>query len=347
MYTEDPAQTEPGKKRDCRPPTPEGGCNPSSAIDKRKSRDKGLAAQLDYSKEHDQALEDAKKTYDESRKGYREKRHEAVLKVQDMKHQVKHLIERIKCLIEQDRVVRCLDDAFHEVCEQLDCCEGPGGCCVEDFEFDTTMPPDTERGDRKLAHRIERYKAEIAKAKDCFTTLSGEPAALEKRVADAKTEIDAILAALADDAAKVDLKKQYVSALLAERRLARIWNGFPDTNAYIDCLCKALQIWSDGVDAVSLLVAEQAVRDYAEESEQTWCTALIGGPVAEILAVYDRLCGSDKPCGTDKPEEPEDEHSEDCGCGKHKHTHTHDHDHGDHDHYGDGAESTGEQTQSA
>ena len=48
----------------------------------------------------------ARTDYDTTRKAYREARHEAALAVQDMKHQVKHLLERIRCLIEQDRVVR-------------------------------------------------------------------------------------------------------------------------------------------------------------------------------------------------------------------------------------------------
>ena len=135
----------PGRKgedgwRDCRPPTSEDGCDPSSSIDERKCRDRGLTAQLEYTKEHSEELETAQTDYDKARTDYREKRHEAALKVQDMKHQVKHLIERIKCLIEQERVVRCLDDAFQQVCGQLDCCEDPLGCCVEEVEFDSESP---------------------------------------------------------------------------------------------------------------------------------------------------------------------------------------------------------------
>ncbi len=332
MNTEAPTPSKPGRKR-CRP-TPEGGCPPSLTIDDRKCRDQGLTEQLEHSKEHAEALDAARTTYDTARTSYREKRHEAALKVQDMRHQVKHLIERIKCLIEQDRVVRCLDDAFEQVCEQLDCCEEECGCCAVDFSFDAKVPPDTEKGDRKLAHRIERYKAEIAKAKDCFTKLSEEPTRLEGRVAEVKKDIDEILAALADDAAKVDLKKQYARARIAKRKLNRIWNGFDDTTAYVDCLCKALKTWTDGVEAVAVLVGEQAVRACAQTSEDDWCTALVGGPVAEILAVYDRLCGNDKPCGSDKPEESTDEHSDDCGCGKHEH------------HHQDGEESPAEQAQS-
>lgn len=319
MTTQEPAETGSGRKR-CRP-APEGGCPPSLTIDDRKCRDKGLTAQLDYSNSHAQDLEAAETTYNTARADYRDKRHDAALKVQDMKHQVKHLIERIKCLIEQERVVRCLDDAFEDVCTQLDCCEGPLGCCVDDVDFDRPMPPDDEKGDRMLTHLIDRSESEITKAKDCFTTLAGEPAAIEARAAAVKADLDAILAALADDAAKVDLKKQYANALLAKRKLGRIWNGFADATEYVDCLCKALTTWSNGVEAVALLKGEQAVRTCAQETEDAWCAALKGDPLTEILAVYDRLCGSDKPSGSDKPHESEEDHPDDCGCGKHEHHH--------------------------
>jgi hypothetical protein len=320
MNEDSPATTDTDKKRKCRPKSPPGACNPSSAIDDRRCRDKGIAAQLAYTQEQGPKLDDAQKRYDQARKDYRVKRHDAALQVQDMKHDVKYLIEQIKCRIEQERVVRCLDDAFVEVCEQLDCCEGSGGCCTSEFEFDAELPNEGENGDRKLAHRIERYKAEIAKASACFDLLATEPAELDKRVAALKSDIAAIKDAQhAGDAATLDLKTEYAKTLVAKRKLARIWSGFADTNAYVECLCQTLATWSKGVDIVAGLVCAQAVRVCQIESDQTWCATLIGGPVAEILAVYDRLCGSDKPWGgTDQPEQPDDDHSEDCGCGNHK-----------------------------
>lgn len=327
MSKDHPGTTGPDDWRDCRPPQQEGGCDPSSSIDERKCRDQGLTAQLEYTKTHAEALEAARVAYTQARSGYREARHEAALKVQDMKHNVKHLLERIRCLIEQDRVVRCLDDAFCEVEKQLDCCEGTPGCCVEAFEFDSE-PPESYR---KLLRRIERYQVEVDKAKACFDALVLEPTALAERVAAAKADLDAILAALADDAAKVDLKKQYAHALVVRRRLARIWNGYADNAAYVDCLCLALTIWSAGVETVSLLVGAKAVVECRRASAEAWCAELTSAPVAEILAVYDRICGSDKPCssdkpcGPDKPEEPEGpdgpegDHPDDCGCGHHGH----------------------------
>jgi hypothetical protein len=313
MSTDQPGKKDEDEWHDCRPPATDCGCDPTSSIDERKCRDEGLAAQLAYTKQYSDALEAARTAYDTARTDYREARHDAALKVQDMKHQVKHVIERIKCLIEQERVVRCLDEAFEQVCKELDCCEGPLGCCVEEVEFDAEPP---ERY-RKLVHRIDRYTQVVAKAQACFETLVAEPAALAERVAAVKADLDAILAALADDAAKVDLKKQYATALVARRKLARIWNGFSDSAAYLECLCHALKTWADGVDAISQLTGARAVLDCRRKSAQDWCTWLVGGPVTEILVIYDRTCIADRPCGSDKPEEPEGEHPDDCGCGKH------------------------------
>jgi hypothetical protein len=283
-----------------------------------------LTAQLEYTKAHSDALEAARDAYAQARTDYREHRHEAALKVQDMKHQVKHLLERIRCLIEQDRVIRCLDQAFCEVEGQLDCCEGPLGCCVQTIEFDP-VPPENYR---KLQRRIAHYQAYVDSAKACFDVLVLEPGKLTERVDAAKADLDAILAALADDAAKIDLKKQYATALVLKRRLERIWLGYADNAAYVDCLCLALTTWSAGVEAVSLLTGAQAMQDCQRAAAKAWCEKLTAAPVVEILVIYDRLCGSDKPCASDKPsgsddsdepDDPEHDHPEDCGCGHHHH----------------------------
>lgn len=314
MSTEHPGRTSADEWRDCRPPTPAGGCDPSSAIDERKCREAGLSAQLAYTAEPSKELQTAQESYETARKDYREQRHKSAAQVQTLKQDLKHLIERIRCLIEQDRVVRCLDDAFRQICEQLDCCEGPLGCRVGPIAFDTDPPDDPH----KLGRRIDRYKAEVTKAKESFNELAKEPADLEKRVAGIKKAADDIQAALNDDAAKVDLKKQYASALVAERNLHRVWNGYKDGAAYVDCLCHALTNWSNGVDAVSILVGAEAVLRCRRRTAEDWCESLKEDPVDKILATYDRLCASDKPCGPDEPE-PEPEVPEDCGCGCGKH----------------------------
>lgn len=307
--------------KDCRPRHPDDECDPSS-IDDLVCRAKGVAAQAAYNAQYQPDIEKAQKDYDTARKAYREARHEAALAVQDLKHQVKHLVERIRCLIEQDRVVRCLDEAFEEVSGQLDCCEGPLGCCVEEYEYDPTPPTKY----RKLVRRIATYQREVDRAKACFGVLVGEPAALAQRVADAKAAVDKVTASLAEDPAKVDLKRVYAEALVAQRLLARIWNGFADSAAFVDCLCRALTSWSTGAEVVSVLTGAQAVEECRRGAAEAWCTSLRANPVDEILAGYDRLCPSQKPskpapCDDEEPEEPEDCHEDDEDDDSHDDSH--------------------------
>src|SRR5690348_8631841 len=224
------------------PEYPEPTCRPEE-IDDLRCDAKGIEAQAADIATYRDLLAQARKDYDTTRKAYRAKRHDAASKVQDMRHQIKHLIERIRCMIEQDRVVRHLDEAFAEIIDELAGCGRVGGCCVEDeCEFDDTITDDYA----ELIERIEAYKRHTAKAKDCFTTLTGEPAALEKRVADAKTEIDAVNAAIGGDPATTDLKRLYASALVASWHLDRIWWGFDEVKDFVECLCRALTCWARG-----------------------------------------------------------------------------------------------------
>ncbi len=317
--------------RDCRPRRPEDSCDPSS-IDDLRCRASGIAAQAAYDAVHQPDLVTAQQDYDKARMAYRDARQAAALAMQDLKHQIKHLIERIRCLIEQERVVRCLDEAYDEVCGWLACCEGEGGCCAGDPSYDLVPPTSYD----ELLRRIDAYQRRVDAAKACFAELVGEPEALTKRVADAKAAIDAVNAALAEDPAKVDLKRVYAQALIARRLVGRVWNGFGDVTAYVDCLCRALTAWSKGVEATSVLTGAKAVVECNRAAAQAWCDALRGNPVEEILAEYERRCPSGKPCDPapdegygddddksngkkddddcddDPPEKP------DCGCG-HEH----------------------------
>lgn len=307
--------------KDCRPKPPDDGCDPSS-IDELRCRASGVAAQAAYNATYQPDLVAAQKDYETARKAYREARHEAALAVQDMKHQIKHLLERIRCLIEQDRVVRCLDEAFCEVSKQLECCEGPVGCCVEAREYDSDPPPKFD----KLVRRIEQYQRWVDSAKECFGTLVGEPASLKLRVAAAKAAIDKVNADLAEDPAKVDLKRVYAEALVAQRSVSQIWNGFADATEFIDCLCRALTSWSTGGEAVSVLTGAKAVQECNRAAAKAWCDALRANPADEILTGYDRLCPSQKPCTPTDPDECEDDTDtspEDCNESKDP-----DHDHG-------------------
>lgn len=315
--------------KDCPPPRePDPGCDPA-LIDDVACRASGVAAQAEYNATYQAQLDQAKTDYDKARKDYRTARRDAALQVQDLRHQIKHILERIRCLIEQKRVWRCLDDAFCEIVEELKCCEGEEGCCVDECEFRVDDADSITF--RKLLKRIAAYQRHVDEAKDCFTRLVSEPAALTARVAAAKAAIDVLNAALNADPASTDLKLVYAQALVANRAIEQVWGGFAQTQDYVDCLCRALTCWTKGCAAVSTLTGAKAVAECKQAAQKAHCDHLRTNTVDEILAMYDKLCPecdcADEPAkGDGGGDEPP------CAvCGEHHHHHhhhRHDHDHG-------------------
>lgn len=294
-------------------------CDPRD-IDDLRCKMMGIAKQAEYNATFTVSLDKAKTDYDSTRKLYRQTRHDAQVKVQDMAHDVKVLTEGIRCRIEQERVVRNLDAAFDQVVEQLKKCHPETGCCCSeddcDFEVDCH-----ELSYPELVKRIAVYEARTAAAQECFTALVGEPVALEARVAACKAEIDQINAMLLEDPAKTDLKTAYAAALVAERHICRVWNSFKDVNEFAECLCCALKCWTNGGDAVSKLMGAQAERDCHRKSAEDYCTRLQGSTVEEIIAIYDKLCADERPCVEDSDKRGHHEREPHHGRNEHEGSH--------------------------
>jgi hypothetical protein len=322
----------------CPPPRDtDPDCDPQ-LIDDIACRASGVAAQAVYNATYEPLLEKAKTDYAVTRKGYRTTRHEAALQVQDMRQQIKHLIERIKCLIEQRRVWRCLDDAFGQIAEELRCCELPNGCCAGECEYTVDDESLTEA---ELLERITNYQRMTDEARECFTKLAGEPAALMARVAAAKKAIDAINAALGADPATTDLKLVYAQALVTNRDVERIWGGFEEIQDFVDCLCRALTCWTKGCAAVSVLKGAKAVAECKKKAEDARCENLRTHPVDEIMALYDKLCPRSGPCDDEHPGAPDDD-----DCDDHDHEHQHEHEHEHRHHHGHDDDPKGRPSQS-
>ncbi|HEY5849060.1 MAG TPA: hypothetical protein VIT42_19935 [Microlunatus sp.] len=334
---------------DCAPSDDCEGCDPD-LINDLACRAEGIAAQAVYNAVEQPPVQQALLDYATAREAYRTARSAAAPEVQELRHQVKQLIERIRCMITQESVVECLDRAYRCICRRLKACGDDGGCCTdEDCEFDTRCPDDYA----ELVARIADYQTRLAADKACFATLIAEPAALTQRVADRKAEIEVILADLNGDPATLDLKKAYVSALVAKKHLAQVWNGFASTKDYLDCLCRALTCWTKASEAISILTGHKAVKDCQENARLKRCGDLATNTVEEVLLEYERLCGTD-PCppsdddhdgdhddgdhdgdhdGDDDGGDGDgDDGDEDCGCGcghshsrgHHRHKHRHD-----------------------
>src|SRR5882757_2312161 len=261
-------------------------CDPG-IVDCLQCKADGVDAQAKYNDANLPDLRAARTQYDTTRGDYRTARHSVALEVQELRHQAKLLVERVRCLIKQEHVVHRLDEAYEIVESQLRECGCDQGCCVhDDGDFDT----DTEGLDDKgLADRIADYQRRVDAAKACFTDLVKEPAALVARVADIKTELSGIQADLSGDPAKTDLKELYARARVAAQHVHVVWRGFKQTNDFVDCLCRALTVWSKGVAAIAILLGEQAVRKCHEDARKARCDYLRTNTVKEVLAVYDRL----------------------------------------------------------
>jgi len=319
----------PDDEDDCPPPRDtDPNCDPK-LVDEVACKARGVAAQATYNLTFHDDLEKAKTDYDATRTEYRNRRHEAALQVQDMRHQIRHLVERIKCLIEQRRVWRCLDESFEEILGQLRHCEIQAGCCAEPCDFDI----DDDLGWTDLLKRITRYQREVDEAKACFNTLVAEPAALTKRVADAKAAIDGINAALSADPAVTDLKKVYAQALVTNRDIERVWGGFDETHDFVECLCRALTCWTKGCAAVSVLTGTKAIAECKKQAIEAHCAHLKTNTVDEIMGMYDKLCPRYS-VGED-PDEPgsggdhDESDCDECNDEHDRHLRAHGHTHGD------------------
>lgn len=322
-YPEDP---------ECPPPPPEtSGCEPG--VDDLTCVAAGDKAKAAYHETFAADLAKAKTDYETTRKAYRIEQHDAAPIVQGLENEIRHLVERIKCQIEQKRVWKCLDDAFCEVRDELKCCPSPDLCCEEPCEF--PLEDIETKTVAELAVLIEEYQKRTNAAKTCFNDLLGEPAALKDRVQKAKDEVGSLTTELGGDAATLDLKRLYARALVVQWKIKKIWGAFGHVQKFVDCLCQALTCWTKGCQAVYHLSGAKAIAECKEKAKQDRCDKLRNETVEQVLAAYDRLCAEpeceDKPSDdADSGEDDEDsgESDEDCDCHQHHH-----HDCGCHHHH--------------
>lgn len=297
-YEPDPGP-EPDDDADYKPPCPSCGENPDEcdpqSIAVLKCKAEGIAAQAAFIATSQPALLAAQGKYAEAKTAYRDKRSEVALQVQDLRHDIKHLVGHIRCLIKQSQVAKCIDDAHDCVVAEL--AECLPSTSAYNCEFDACAPDLTLE---ELVQRIADYTEDLNAAKARFDQLVGEPAALDQRVKDRKVAIDAVKAALAGDPATTDPKRLYATALVEQDRMKKIWAGFKEsTQSFIDALCQALLCWTKAADAVSILIRREAELKCHDKAHKEACEKLAKDTVNEILAVYERLCAEEE-CEEDR-----------------------------------------------
>src|SRR5215471_7252118 len=293
--TEDPELTAPRECPDCRP----------KELDRFRCRAEGVKAEADYDAAHQDGPNADQ--YEAARLQYGKARHDATPVVAEVRGQLVHVTDQLRCIIDDAEIVECLDDAWLHVKRRLEVCEPHLGCCVtDDGDFDADVD---DCGIEILKARIAEYEHRTASAEKCFEKLLKEPEALTERVTDLQAEVAKIATDVGGDPGTTDFKRLYARALVAQQHLDEIWWGYDYPHDYVDCLCIALRISLQGRAALSRLTGELAMRECRIEARLARCKHLRENIVDGIIEEYVRRCqprrAHDDEC--EHPRHPDDD----------------------------------------
>jgi enamine deaminase RidA (YjgF/YER057c/UK114 family) len=271
-------------------------CDPD-LLDALKCRAKGLQARADYNTAHLQALVTAREQYEGARAAYSAARAAATPLVEQAKSDLKCLLERLECLLDEDEdkrraIVKKIRKAFWEVHERIEECGSKTGCYLDDdCDFDDVR--DCEPYD--VPARLADIQQRTAAAEACFADLITIPTVLPTTVAALQAEITAISDGANGDPSPEVLVELYAAALVARQHAHDIWRGFDDVNDFVDCVCHALTCMLRGHTAIAILVGMLAVAQCQRESREAACELLRTKTAEQVVAAYLRHERGDRP----------------------------------------------------
>jgi hypothetical protein len=232
-------------------------------------------------------------SYATARNEYAAARSAAKPDVEAAHSQLESVRQRLHCFVsDEDR--ECLHEAYDRIHAEIVDCAGEPGCCVDECRVNNEVPPDSTVS--SLSGRIAHYRRQYDSAAACFTSLLAETTVVPTRAAAARTEVEAIAAALSGEAAAAepvpDYSRLYVRALVVQHalKIGGVYAGFENVAAYTDCLCSALmcalRTWSAVVD----LEGARAELVCREDSARDACQRKQDQIVDEVLTVFARIC---------------------------------------------------------
>ncbi|NPC44577.1 hypothetical protein [Nocardioides sp. zg-1230] len=275
--------------------------------------------QAEVAEESAQALEGFQEKYDLARAAYSKARADAEADVAWSKKTLygkdsggkTSIKERLKCLLDDDQR-KCLKESLRTVTAAITECSGASttGCCVGDCDY--PHEPSEDETVSSLAGLIAKYRAAATWNQACFGSLID----LATEIPQQTSEIRAAVAKLDEEsksASKENVVALYATYLVLKHRLAGggLFGGFAHVNAYMDCLCKALQCSYAAWQAVIELEGRRALLECQDKAARDECDRKKREILEDLLGEYEKC----KPAAV-----ASSDHDEDCGCGQHSHT---------------------------
>jgi hypothetical protein len=256
------------------------------------------------------ALQGYQEKFDTARSGYTKARADAKTDVEGAAKTLGVIKDSLKCVLGDDER-RYLREALDTVTAAIEACAGTsGGCCVGDCSY-PSAPTDGETTS-SLAGLIDQYRQAAAKNQACFVSLIDLLSSIPTAIADLKAAVAQLAADVKAEGPK-DLVRLYARFLVLRIRFEgdKQFGGFSSVNAYVDCVCRAMQCSYAAWQSVIELEGRKARLDCEERARKAECDR----KQKDILE--DILCEYEKKSKTQPPSAPGHEHDPDCGCGHH------------------------------
>jgi hypothetical protein len=204
---------------------------------------------------------------------------------EDVKSAEKQLDELdLTCRLDHDTRTR-IDDLWKEVLEKIKACRPAPGCRVGECD------PDASIGDGDvpavLAGRIQVLRQEADRRGAYFDALIAQQVELPARAAKAKQDVADLATDTRGEPPANEPARLHIRGTVITWTLENVYQGFPDVDSYIDCLCQALTCVLRYWKAIVALEGARAEKACKEDKSQSACDALLADPLAELQARFD------------------------------------------------------------
>ncbi|RZU11367.1 hypothetical protein EV645_6533 [Kribbella rubisoli] len=264
--------------------------------------------QAEVAEESAKALDKYQEKFESARAAYAKARADAKADVEKAKQDLETVKQALCKLSIEDR--KCLRDSYNKVYQAIKDCSGTtGGCCVGDCSYPTEAT-DSETTS-SLAGLIDQYRQAAATNQACFANLIKLLDTIPAEITTLKKDVGDLVDQVGKAADKDVLVRLYAKYLVVRLGLEgdRLFGGFTSVNAYVDCLCRAMQCSYAAWQAVIELEGRKARLDCEDRARKAECERKRKDIVEDILCEYEKC----------KPTTPSDPgtHEPDCGCGQH------------------------------